>query len=91
MTFAIKSPLLVVMLPMIWAMAKLGEKIFKGGKARQRDKWFGLEQKDDFPAFRRAWHRDIKPSNGGKDLANRQEAFEAYDDWKMAGAPRRSK
>ena len=60
---------------------------FSGGKKKQRDSWFGLENKPDFQAFRRWWHRNGKHSHGGADIANASEALERYDEWVSLGRP----
>jgi hypothetical protein len=59
----------------------------RGGKIRRRDRWYGLEERDDFPEFRRWWHRQGKYEAGGKDFENRKQAEEAYDEWVEQGRP----
>jgi hypothetical protein len=61
---------------------------FRGGKARARDPWFGLQQHKDFTSFRDWWHRVGKDEFGGEDLKNRTEAEYAYDTWIAEGKPK---
>lgn len=58
-------------------------KRFRGGKKKQRDKWYGYDDKD----FQRWWHREGKEQFGGRDIDNAQEATEAYEYWESIGKP----
>jgi hypothetical protein len=60
----------------------------RGGRSGQRDRWFGLEEKDDFWDFRHWWHREGKDAAGGWDLKNRSEAEAAYQNWSLLGKPK---
>lgn len=53
----------------------------RGGKAGRRDRWYGLEERDDFADFKRWWHRQGKDEAGGKDLESREETEAAYAEW----------
>jgi hypothetical protein len=59
----------------------------RGGRIARRDRWFGPEDKRDFALFRHWWHREGKDEAGGNDIADRQEADRAYDDWVSRGRP----
>lgn len=59
----------------------------KGGGKSSRDRWFGLDAKSDFDAFRRWWHRVGKDEFGGADLRSREEAEAAYQVWRAIGHP----
>ena len=59
----------------------------RGGKISKRDSRYGLEGRDDFADFKRWWHRRGKDEAGGTDLANREDAIEAYDSWVQQGKP----
>ena len=54
---------------------------FKGGRKAARDRWYGLDGKSDFDAFRRWWHRTGKDEFGGDDLRSREDAELAYRVW----------
>ncbi len=59
---------------------------FRGGRAKHRDSWYGLERKKDFRAFRKYWHREGKKGHNGNDLSSREEAEQVYRDWKDSGS-----
>jgi hypothetical protein len=61
---------------------------FRGGKRPHRDRWYGLEGKQDFKEFRRWWHREGKEAEGGEDLADYHDAQRAYCDWVSLGRPK---
>ena len=61
---------------------------FRGGKLGRRDSWYGLEDKEDFPAFRHWWHRVGKDEAGGRDLKSGRDAERAYQDWVKQGRPK---
>jgi hypothetical protein len=61
---------------------------FRGGKQRDRERWYGLEDKPDFDQFRVWWHREGKDANGGNDLRSGSEAVEMYNQWVDLGRPR---
>jgi hypothetical protein len=58
-----------------------------GFRGKGRNQWFGLESRPDFEKFRKWWHREGKDAAGGRDLASRQEAEDAYNDWADLGKP----
>jgi len=58
-------------------------KSFRGGKKKQRDKWYGYDNKD----FQRWWHREGKEQFGGRDIDDAQQAKEAYEYWESIGKP----
>jgi hypothetical protein len=58
-------------------------KSFRGGKKKQRDKWYGYDDKD----FQRWWHREGKELFGGRDIDDTQQAREAYEYWESIGKP----
>jgi len=51
---------------------------FRGGKQRQRHRDFGIKEKE----FWRWWDQRGNKEYGGRDIANRKEGEEIYDDWK---------
>lgn len=58
---------------------------FKGGKKKQRDKWFGFHDKQ----FQRWWHRQGKREYGGRyDIESRESAEMFYQIWVELGKPR---
>lgn len=62
---------------------------FRGGRLQKRDRWYGLESKDDFDEFRRWWHRKGKTTYGeGKDLPGREAAEDMYEQWVLLGRPK---
>ncbi|MDP4024703.1 hypothetical protein Q8W71_18915 [Methylobacterium sp. NEAU 140] len=61
---------------------------FRGGGQARRDRWFGLEERPDFEAFRRWWHRVGKEEAGGRDLEGREQAFAEYEAWITSGRNR---
>ena len=69
------------------SIAAAGRDLLRGGKASKRDTWYGLETLADFSDFKRWWHRRGKDEAGGKDLENRKQAEEAYDEWVQQGRP----
>jgi len=58
-------------------------KDFRGGSQRDRDKWYGYNDKE----FQRWWHREGKADSGGNDIDNSEDAKNAYDDWVSSGKP----
>ncbi len=60
----------------------------RGGKIGRRDRWYGLEARDDFPDFKRWWHRQGKDELGGKDLESRKDVDQAYEEWLRQGRPK---
>ncbi len=56
----------------------------KGGKRNTRDRDYGIKDKD----FWRWWHRKGKPGRGGKDIGNKGEADEIFNDWINNGKPK---
>jgi hypothetical protein len=56
----------------------------KGGRIKDRDKWFGLESKPDFAQFKDWWHRIGKKQMGGQDLT-KDTAEEAYSTFQADG------
>ena len=58
-------------------------KSFRGGKKKQRDKWYGYDNKD----FQRWWHREGKEQFEGRDIDNAQQAQEIYEYWESIGKP----
>ena len=61
---------------------------FRGGKKSARDRWYGLKERDGFPAFERWWHRIGKDQvTGGRDLEGRTEAENAWREWEDQGRP----
>ena len=57
---------------------------FRGGKKKDRDKWYGYNNKD----FQNWWHRKGKKEFGNQDIDNAKEAKEAYDHWTGLKNPR---
>jgi len=55
-------------------MAEDEQPPMRGGKKSDRDRWFGLEKREDFHKFRRWWHRQGKEEQSGRDIASRDEA-----------------
>lgn len=58
---------------------------FRGGSKKDRDNWYGYNDKD----FQHWWHREGKEDNGGNDIDNSTEAKEAYDQWVELGKPKK--
>lgn len=58
-------------------------KEFRGGSKKERDKWYGYNDKD----FQNWWHREGKKDFGGKDIDNANEAREAWETWNYLGRP----
>ncbi len=59
-------------------------KNFRGGSKKQRDNWYGFNDKD----FQRWWHREGKEEFGGRDIDNREEAQEYFEHWISIGRPK---
>jgi len=60
-------------------------KCFRGGKKKDRDNWYGHNDKD----FQKWWHREGKEEfNGGMDIENTTNAQEAFDYWVSIGRPK---
>lgn len=60
---------------------------FRGGKKARRDRFYGLEDRPHFADFRDWWHRKGKFQNGNRDIADRKEAEEFWDQWVAEGCP----
>lgn len=60
---------------------------FRGGKKRQRDRWYGADQKPDFKDFKRWYHRTAKKNRSGRDIRSREEVEDLYDEWTDAERP----
>ena len=58
-------------------------KEFRGGKKKDRDKWFGIEDK----FFKKWWERAGKQEWGMKDLEDSKTAWDIYEYWKSIGSP----
>jgi hypothetical protein len=80
-----KRPILILILLLA---AGRGSKRFRGGSQKKRDCWFGLENKPDFDDFRPWWHREGKESWGGADIASKEEAEAAYNEWVQLERPK---
>ena len=63
---------------------KRGEKgkTFRGGSKKQRDNWYGYNDRK----FQNWWHREGK-RDWGKDIDNAAEAKAAWDEWNALGKP----
>ena len=59
-------------------------KEFRGGKKKDRDKWYGYNNKD----FQKWWEKKGKKEWGGQDIQNKKMAKEVYDDWVESGKPK---
>ncbi len=62
-------------------MAEDEQPPMRGGKKSDRDRWFGLEKREDFHKFRRWWHREGKEEQSGRDIASRDEAERIFEEW----------
>lgn len=59
-------------------------KSFRGGKKKNRDNWYGYNDKN----FQRWWHRVGKDEYGGNDIEDAKMAKEVYQDWVSRGKPK---
>ncbi len=55
---------------------------FRGGSKKQRDNWYGYNDKK----FQNWWHREGK-KDWGKDIDNAAEAKMAWEEWNALGKP----
>jgi hypothetical protein len=61
------------------------ENRLRGGKIRQRDRFYGLEGRPGFEHFRHWWHR--VGNHDGTDIQDRTEAEERWNEWESEGRP----
>lgn len=59
-------------------------KEFWGGSKKNRDKWYGIKDKD----FQKCWEREGKRTWGGDDIQEPNMAKEIYEYWKEIGSPK---
>jgi RHS repeat-associated protein len=59
-------------------------KEFRGGSKKQRDNWYGYDNKD----FQKWWEKYGKKDWGGSDIDTREIADEAYNQWVQLGKPK---
>ena len=59
-------------------------KYFRGGKKKNRDNWYGYNDKN----FQRWWHRQGKAEFGGEDIDNAEQAKKIYEYWISLGKPK---
>ncbi|MFJ6207370.1 hypothetical protein [Lysinibacillus sp. NPDC092081] len=62
---------------------KVKGKEFRGGKKKDRDKWYGHTDKN----FKKWWERTGKKEWGIGDIPNKKLADEAYNEWVDRGKP----
>jgi hypothetical protein len=62
-------------------MAEQKKPPFRGGRKKERDRWFGYAD----PEFRHWWHRVGKRQRGQGDLKSKAEADEAYEMFRKDG------
>lgn len=58
-------------------------KVFRGGKKKDRDQWYGKNDKQ----FQKWWEREGKKQWGGGDIEDEKMAQEVYDEWIEQGRP----
>jgi hypothetical protein len=59
-------------------------KSFRGGKKKNRDNWYGYNDK----SFQRWWHREGKAEFGGDDIEDAEQAKQIYEYWVSIGKPK---
>lgn len=65
--------------------AKIKGKTFRGGKKKNRDKWYGFDKDQEFVDW---WHRQGKKEHGGMDIEDADEAGRIYQDFLDSKRPK---